>query len=267
MGIRALVVDDEPLARSRMKRLLAEHPDIEVVGEAADGREAVAEVLRLRPDVVFLDVNMPGSTGTECLRSIHAALPEDLWPLAVFTTAYEEHAVEAFALEGTDYLLKPVERDTLSRALRRVRKAVWRDAPAAAAPATPPPQPAAAPDEPERRTADDEAPGHLAAHRAGRIVSLALDDVACVLVEDTITFAVTAEGRFRLRSTLHEAEARLPSPPFVRISRSAVVQLSWVEHIDPMPSGTFEAVLRAPVGLRLAVSRRRGRRLRELLGW
>lgn len=262
MGIRTLVVDDEPLARSRMKRLLADHPDIEVAGEAADGREAVAEVLRLRPAVVFLDVNMPGSTGTECLRAIHAALPEDLWPLAVFTTAYEEHAVEAFALEGTDYLLKPVERDTLARALRRVRKAIWRDAPATTTPATPPPRPAAAPAEPA-----EESPGHLAAHRAGRIVNLALDDVACILVEDTITFAVTADGRYRLRSTLHEAEARLPAPPFVRISRSAVVQLSWVDHIDPMPSGTFEAVLRAPVSLRLAVSRRRGRRLRDLLGW
>ena len=264
MGIRALVVDDEPLARSRMKRLLADHPDVEVVGEAADGQAAVSDVLRLRPDVVFLDVQMPGSTGTECLRAIHAALPEDLWPLAVFTTAFEEHAVEAFALEGTDYLLKPVERDTLARALRRVRKVVWHGAPGPAP--TPPPQPAAAtgsdPSEPEA-----EPTGHLAAHRAGRIVRLALDDVACVVVEDTITFAATADGRFRLKMTLHEAEARLPSSSFVRISRSAIVQLSWVDTIDPMPSGTFEAVLRAPVGLRLAVSRRRGRRLRELLGW
>jgi two-component system, LytTR family, response regulator len=255
MGIRTLVVDDEPLARSRMKRLLADHPDVEVVGEAADGTAAVSEVLRLRPDVVFLDVNMPGSTGTECLRAIHAALPEDLWPLAVFTTAYEEHAVEAFALEGTDYLLKPVERDTLARALRRVRKVLWRDSAAVAAPPTPPAPP------------EEESTGHLAAYRAGRIVSLALDDVACVVVEDTITFATTADGRFRLKSTLHEAEARLPSPPFVRISRSAIVQLSWVATIEPMASGRFEVVLRAPVDLRLAVSRRRGRRLRQLLGW
>jgi len=266
MAIRTLVVDDEPLARSRMKRLLAEHPDVEVVGEAADGMAAVSEVLCLRPDVVFLDVNMPGSTGTECLRAIHAALPEDLWPLAVFTTAYEEHAVEAFALEGTDYLLKPVERDTLARALRRVRKVLWRDSAAVAAPPSPSAQPVV-PITAEPPPHDDEPTGHLAAHRAGRIVRLALDDVACVVVEDTITFATTAEGRFRLKSTLHEVEARLPSPPFVRISRSAIVQLSWVSTIDPMPSGTFEAVLRSPVGLRLAVSRRRGRRLRELLGW
>ena len=264
MGIRTLVVDDEPLARSRMKRLLTDHPDVEVIGEAADGTAAVSEVLRLRPDVVFLDVNMPGSTGTECLRAIHAALPEDLWPLAVFTTAYEEHAVEAFALEGTDYLLKPVERDTLARALRRVRKALWRGS---AAPVAPPPPQAAAPPASGPPTHDDRAIGHLAAHRAGRIVRLALDDVACVVVEDTITFATTAEGRFRLKSSLHEVEARLPSPPFVRISRSAVVQLPWVATIDPLASGTFEVVLRAPVGIRLAVSRRRGRRLRELLGW
>ncbi|MDP7111906.1 MAG: response regulator [Myxococcota bacterium] len=105
MTIRALVVDDEPLARSRMRRLLGDHPDVEVVGEAADGAAAHTEALRLRPDVVFLDVHMPGSTGTEALRAIQASLPESLWPLAVFTTAYEEHAVEAGAVIGgvTDF--------------------------------------------------------------------------------------------------------------------------------------------------------------------
>ena len=140
MSIRVVVVDDEPLARSRMRRLLGGHPDVEVVGEASDGDAAHAAVLELRPDVVFLDVNMPGSTGTEALRAIQSSLPESMWPLAVFTTAYEEHAVEAFALEGTDYLLKPVEKTELARALKRVRKVLWRGA---ESPATPPATPAA----------------------------------------------------------------------------------------------------------------------------
>ncbi len=86
-------------------------------------------------------------------------------------------------------------------------------------------------------------------------------------MEDTITFAYTPEGRFRLKLTLSQVEERLKSPPFVRISRSTILQLGWVEHLVPAESGTFTAVLRAPVGAKLAVSRRRARQLRDLLGW
>ena len=265
MTIRAVVVDDEPLARSRMRRLLGGHPDVEIVGEAADGKEAVAAALTLRPDVMFMDVQMPVQHGTDALRAIHEALPEDLWPMTVFCTAYDDHAVEAFELEGTDYLLKPVEKEAIGRAMRRVRKAMWSRAPSPQPPpAAEPPSPATPP---EHSGEIPDAATHLAAHRAGRIVSLALDQIACVVVEDTITFACTPEGRFRLRMSLHEAEAKLPSPPFVRVSRSAILQLSWVHHLDPLVSGTYEAILRAPVGLGIAVSRRRARRLRELLGW
>ncbi len=258
MTIRALVVDDEPLARSRMKRLLADHPDVEVVGEAADGGSAHTEALRLRPDVVFLDVQMPGSTGTEALRAIQAALPESLWPLAVFTTAYEDHAVEAFALEGTDYLLKPVEREGLARALRRVRKALWSREGAAP---TPPPAPAVPPP-PEPPPAAE--PGHLTAHRAGKLLRLPLAHVALVEVEDTITFAVVGADRHRLAMTLAEAEDRLPTPPFVRISRSAIVNLDWIATLAPVASGTHLATLRAPVQRQVKVSRRRSKRLLEL---
>ncbi len=140
MSIRTLVVDDEPLARSRIKRLLADHPDVELVGEGDSGAAAVSSVLQLRPDLVLLDVQMPGMTGIEALQGIHDALPEGLWPLVVFTTAHEEHAVEAFSLEGMDYILKPVEAPRLAQALKRVRKLVYARQPAASPPApTPPP--------------------------------------------------------------------------------------------------------------------------------
>ncbi len=269
MTIRALIADDEPLARQRLARLLSEHPDLELVGEADGGDTAIAQVLGLRPDLLLLDVQMPGKDGLQALRGIHDALPEELWPLVVFTTAFEEHALEAFALEGTDYLLKPVERRELGRALRRVRKRIWATqpvAPAAASPPPPAPSPAPAPaagtpGEGERGQ------GHLAAHRAGRIVRLALDDVAWVNVEDTITFAHTPAGRYRLKMTLADAQSRLPSPPFVRVSRSAILQLGWVQHVVPGESGTYTAVLRPPLESTVAVSRRRARQLRELLGW
>lgn len=263
MMIRALVVDDEPLARSRMRRLLADHPDVQVVGEADSGRAAVAQVLQLRPDVVFLDVNMPEMTGTEALEAIQRALPEELWPAAVFTTAHEEHALKAFELAGTDYLLKPVERDALARALRRVRKAYYTSAP----PPAVEPAPSETSSGTSSGTSSPTSVEHLAAHRGGKIIRLALDEVGCITVEDTITFAHTPAGKYRLKMTLAEAEVRLPSPPFVRVSRAAIVQLGWVQDLEPMDSGTYNARLREPLALQLTVSRRRARHLRELLGW
>jgi len=258
MTIRTLVVDDEPLARRRLKRLLAEHSDVEVIGEAADGDEAVRSVLELQPDLVFLDVRMPGSTGIEALEEMHEQLPDTVRPLAVFTTAYEEHAVEAFALEGTDYLIKPIDTEQLTRALRRAREALWNR------------RGRAAEDEgaaTETSAAATKSAAHLAAHRAGKIVNLAIEDIGCVAVEDTITWAHTPQGKFRLKAALHEIEERLPSPPFVRVSRSTIVNLEWIDHLSPMYSGTYKASLRGAIDIEVHVSRRRARRLRELLGW
>lgn len=250
--IRALVVDDEPLARSRLLRLLSAHPDVRVEGEAATGNEAVAACLQHRPNLVFLDVDMPDGTGLEALERIRQTMPESLVPLAVFTTAHEGHAVQAFALEGLDYLLKPIEPATLDRALKRVRKRVWGAAPVAP---VAPPVPVAA------------ASGHLAAHRGERVLNLDLDDVACIEIEDTIAFAYTAEGRFRLNGTLAELLERLPNPPFLQVSRSAIVQLDHVKHLEPLGAGVWLASLRAPEGKTVRVARRRVKSLRELLGW
>ncbi|MBN2169878.1 MAG: LytTR family transcriptional regulator DNA-binding domain-containing protein, partial [Candidatus Krumholzibacteriota bacterium] len=107
---------------------------------------------------------------------------------------------------------------------------------------------------------------HLAAHRAGRILRLDLRDVAAIVLEDTIAHAWTATGRVRLGRTLAELEPRLPCPPWLRVSRGALVNLDWVDHLAPLFHGRYLAALRDPPGLELAVSRRRARRLRELLG-
>ena len=261
--IRTLIVDDEPLARSRMRRLLGPHPDIEVVGEAAAGDEAVARCLELRPQLVFLDVDMPGGTGTEALDRIRRSLPEGLRPLAVFTTAHPEHAVQAFALEGLDYLLKPIEPADLERALQRARQLQWARVPTGipTPPTAPPVSTAPAP------SAPPPVSGRLAAHRGGRVLNLDVDDVALIELEDTIAFAWTAQGRHRLAGTLAEVEARLPQPPFVRVSRSAIVQLKWVKHLEPLGAGVWLAKLDAPLEREVRVARRRVKQLRDLLGW
>ena len=265
MSVRALVVDDEPLARRRLRRLLKDHEDVEVVGEATTGDEAIAAALEAHPDLMFMDVRMPGTDGLQALRGLRDKLTDDVMPLAVFTTAYEDHAVEAFELEGTDYLVKPVGKDELARALQRVRRVLWQRGRG--------PQPA---DDSEERDTDAgvdepvvhrEAVGHLAAHRAGKIIRLALDDIACLTVDDTITWAMTADGKYRLRQGLGQLETRLPCPPFFRVSRAAIINLGWIDHLAPMFSGTYSAFLKEPVSLEVHVSRRRARELRQLLGW
>lgn len=277
MSIRTLVVDDEPLARRRLRRLLKDHEDVEVVAEATSGDDAVAAALEHRPDVVFLDVRMPGGDGLAALRELRSKLPEELRPLAIFTTAFEEHAVEAFELAGIDYLVKPVERSQIDRALRRARKVLWQrnrgEAGASAADAPSSPRDDSKSEAPARPPANAssaggaESVGFIAAHRAGKILQLDLSEVACLILEDGIAWAYTPDGRFRLRHGLGKVEERLACPPFFRVSRSAIVNLGWVDHLAPMFSGTFCATLKPPVQREIHVSRRRARELRRLLGW
>lgn len=245
--LRAVVVDDEPRARRRLLRLLEEHPDLRVVAEAAHGEAAVAAVLQHRPEVLFLDVQMPGMDGLTALDRLRATLPEALQPCTVFTTAYEQHAVEAFALEGLDYLLKPIDRQHLARALKRVRRRQTSDRATAARNSQ----------EPEER--------HLAVHRAGRIHPLPLAEVALVEVEDTITFVIAESGRFRLPGALHAAEENLPTPPFIRINRSQIVNLDHVRSLAPGESGTWTATLEPPHERSLRIARRRVKRVREMM--
>jgi len=241
--IRAIVVDDEPLGRRRLLRLLADHPDVEVVGEAADGAAARAQVLTLRPDVLFLDVQMPNEDGPTALRRLRETLPDDALPRVVFTTAHAEHALDAFELEALDYLLKPVERAGLARALKRVRRSV--------APRVSPGVAAAA-------------PPRLLARRGTRTIPLDVDAVAAVVVEDATAWAWTPEGRFRVDGTLQEVVARLPAG-FVQVSRSAVLRPGAVASLRPLASGTFEAKLTGMEGV-IRVSRRRARDLKKRLG-
>jgi two-component system LytT family response regulator len=246
-GMRALIVDDEPLARARLRRLLEPHADVLVVGEAADGDAAMKQTMALKPDLIFLDVRMPGASGTEVAERLRSYLPESVRPAVVFTTAYAEHAVEAFALEGVDYLLKPVDRDRLAEALRRVRKQAWSTAPREA----PTPEPA-------------ETPAFLTGHHGAAVESVPVGAVCSIEVEDGVAWALRVDGeRTRLSGTLAEIEGRLPSPPFVRVSRSALVHVERVLRLRPKGSG-FEAELQG--GGRVQVSRRLVRRLEQYLG-
>ena len=252
--IRVLLVEDEPLARDRLRRLLAAHPDVEIVGEACTGREAHERCLQLRPNLLLLDVDMPEGGGLDALDRIRRALPESLRPAAVFTTAHAEHAVAAFALEGLDYLLKPIEPSNLERALQRVRRQLWAAHPLG--PSLPEAIPEPAPPS-----------GRLAAFRGEKVINLDVQDVVLIELDDTIAFALTADGRFRLHGTLAEVEARLPCPPFLRVSREVIVHWDQVARLEPLGAGVWVARWRPPLDREVQVARRRVPRLRELLGW
>jgi two-component system LytT family response regulator len=250
MTLRALIVDDEPRARARLVRLLEPHADIAVVGWAETGEGAVRKVLELRPDVLFLDIQMPGLKGTDALARIREYLPQSVRPAVVFTTAHAEHAVDAFALEGTDYLLKPIERDRLAESLRRVRQARWSSA---APPVPAPPSPVSPPSD-----------GFLTGHHGRAIESVPVGSLLCILVDDGTARAYTTEGtRVRLRGGLAELSAQLPSPPFVQVSRSAIVHAERALRIHPKGS-SFEVELED--GTRVAVSRRRVKALESGMG-
>ncbi|MCB9762797.1 MAG: response regulator [Alphaproteobacteria bacterium] len=247
MSIRALVVDDEPRARARLMRLLEPHTDIVVVGQAANGEEAVRQVLALRPDLVFLDVQMPELKGTDALARLRDYLPQTVRPAVVFTTAYAEHAVEAFALEGTDYLLKPVERDRLAEALRRVRQARWAAVPSASSTGS--------------SSAEE---GFITGHKGRAVASIPVGALLCVQVEDGTAWAYTVDGgRTRLAGGLTELEAALPGATFVRVSRSAVVNAERALRLRPVGS-SYEVELEG--GMRVKVSRRRVKGLEGVMG-
>ena len=238
--IRALLVDDEELARDRLRRLLAEARDVEIVGEAADGAEAMNRIVELAPDVVLLDIQMPGCTGLEVAASLGEPRPH-----IIFCTAYDRYAIDAFELHAIDYLLKPVSRARLEKALERVRAGA---PPAAVAPAV-------------EATAPMK---RFLARKGNRFRVVSADDVLCFVSENGLTKLQTAGEHYWIPPTLNELEAQVDAAQFFRISRAAIVNLDAVHELIPGATGQGEVTLRD--GTRLEVSRRRYKDLTERLG-
>lgn len=259
--VRAVLVDDEKPARDRLRRLLADHPDVAVVGEAADAPSAVALIDRERPDLCFLDVQMPAGDGFEVLRRVRHV------PLVVFTTAYDQYAVQAFEVNSLDYLLKPFSRKRFAAALERVREQMGRHPPAgdeivrllqeirAGLPRLQAGPPAAA-----------DTPARIPARRGVKILLLEPLEVVWFEAEETLVFARTAEGRFLVERTLAELETQLGSA-FFRTHRQYLVNVSQIGEILPADAGTYRLVMRDGARTVLPLSRRQARRLRELIPW
>ena len=233
-------MDDEEPARERLRKLLGTHTDVEIVGEAEDGEQAIGQISSLRPDLVFLDIQMPRATGLEVAASL--GKPE---PHIIFCTAYDEYAVQAFDLDATDYLLKPVERPRLAKALDRVREQIH--------------------DRPEDAvripTHAGRANRRLLARRGEKYVVVQQSRVECFLSEEGSTKLCSDGGDYAMDPTLADLDARLDPERFYRVSRSAIVNLDHVQEVAPLMGGFGEVLLRS--GRRCDVSRRRMKELLE----
>jgi two-component system, LytTR family, response regulator len=246
--VRALLVDDEPLARSLLAELLAKHPQVEIVGEAANGFEAVKRVGELSPDLLFLDIQMPKLSGFEVLELLGSEAPA-----TVFVTAYDEFALRAFEVHAVDYLLKPVEPERLARALERVRERIATEQPSVDAEALA--GAARVPGRPLERVLFRE---------EGRVHVLPVERIDFVEAQDDYLSFAAAGKRLRKQQTLTRLEEQLDAQRFVRIHRSYVLNVERLARLEIYAKDSWIAILAD--GTKLPVSRAGHARLRELIG-
>ena len=231
MNLRVLVVDDEPLARERLSHLVEELPGVELAGVAASGQEALLHAGRLRPEVVLLDIRMPGMDGLETARHL-ARMPEP--PAVIFTTAFEQHALAAFDAQAAGYLLKPVRLDKLQEALDRARR-------------------------PTRAQLVRIAEGtggartRIAVRARDELKLIPVDDIICFIAEQKYTTLRHVSGEELIEEPLKALEEEFPGR-FVRVHRNALVAVSHIECLERDPDGHQRVRLRG--GGTLAVSRR-----------
>ena len=249
--IRALIVDDEPLAREGIHMRLEQEPDIEVIGECRNGREAVAAILREAPDLVFLDIQMPRLDGFDVIEAVGVRQ----MPQVIFVTAYDEHALRAFDVHALDYLLKPIDSARFDEALQRVRTRL--------------------------RVNNLEALGEqlhylmaalragkkslerLAIKSAGRIIFLNVEEVDWIEAADNYVQVHAGRESHLLHATMNSLESRLDANQFLRIHRSTIVHLKRVKELHPMFHGEYRVILKD--GTQLASGRSYRKKLQKLL--
>lgn len=232
MKIRTLIVDDETLARQRIRLLLNEEPDVEIVDESQDGFEALEQIQATIPDLVFLDVQMPEMDGFEVLKRVPQAMPT----VVIFTTAYDQHALQAFEVHALDYLLKPFKPTRFKEAVQRARN-LLADKQAGATASRLMALLGAAPAPAVELT-------RLAIKTPGKVGFVELDLIETI--EAAGKYAVVHVGRTNhvLRETMASLEARLPPTRFLRLNRSVIVNLNQIRELQPMFKGDNLVVLK-----------------------
>lgn len=239
--LSAILVDDEPLARERLRAFLSREPDITVVGECQNGEEALIAVREKKPDLLFLDVQMPGLSGFEVLHRLNGSSP----PAVIFTTAHDQYAVKAFEIHAVDYLLKPFDRERLKTALDRARaRAV-----------------AHRPDDLQSKLAamlEDlrsgaREPERIPVKSNGKVSFVRIPDIDWVGSADNYVELHVGAHSHLIRETMSSLSSRLPAEQFLRVSRTAIINLSRVKELQPLFHGEYAITL--TTGARVTLSR------------
>jgi two-component system LytT family response regulator len=251
--LRAIVADDEGPARRFLVNLLRATPGVEVAGEARDGRSALALIDEVRPDVAFLDLQMPELGGLDVARMLQAGAA----PVLAFVTAFDEFAEQAFELNAVDYLLKPVERERLESTLRRARHRLRADEVGRARALQ---SAQAAFDTATRRPHLERIP----VRRRNEVVLLPVRLLASVVAEGELLHLTTVQGeRYTITYRLHALEARLDVRRFVRLARGILAAVDAIQRVSPLPGGQLQVTL--VNGQQLQASRSQSRVLRDTL--
>ncbi|HEV8541546.1 MAG TPA: LytTR family DNA-binding domain-containing protein [Verrucomicrobiae bacterium] len=247
--IRTLIVDDEELARDRLRGLLARETEIDVVGEAADGRSAVALIEKIKPDLVFLDVQMPELDGFEVLRALGEKRPN-----VVFVTAHDKFALKAFDVHAIDYLLKPFDRERFQTALQRAVEKVRAQRPGL--------------QDGVNEVLEEVRPAtkaeRLVVKTDGRVLLIKVNDIDWIEAADNYVSLHVGKESHMMRETMNSIESRLPPERFMRVSRSTIVNLERIQELQPMFHGEYTVLLKT--GAKVTLSRSYRDKLDRLVG-
>src|SRR5262245_50384820 len=252
VSIRALIVDDGPLVRERLRRLLQEEPDVEVVGECADGGDAVAMIRAAHPDLVFLDVQMPVLDGFGVLEAVGV----EAMPAVIFVTAYDRYALRAFEYNALDYLLKPFDRERFRKALERARAHLGRG------PTREDTQQLVGAVEEFR--SEGKSLERLVVKSAGRVFFLRVEEIDWIEAAGNYIRLHVGRETHLLRDTMSSLETRLDPRRFLRIHRSTMVNIERIQELQPLFHGDYVVILRN--GTQLNLSRGYRQRLQEVFG-
>jgi two-component system, LytTR family, response regulator len=250
--VKTLIVDDEPLARERLRNLLSSEPEIELIGECHDGQEALVAIRAQSPDLLFLDVQMPELDGF----GVIAALQGERMPAVVFVTAYDKFALKAFEVHAVDYLLKPFDRERFQKALSRALNQIKRE------------QTDGLSQRLSNLLADlkpePKSPDRLPIKADGRVLFLKMDQIDWIEAADNYVHLHAGQESHMIRETMAAIETRLSPNKFLRISRSVIVNIEHVKELQPMFHGEYTVILHN--GTRLTLSRSYREKLHQLLG-
>jgi DNA-binding LytR/AlgR family response regulator len=239
LTLRILIADDEPIARQILREHVESIREVQLAGEAANGSEALARILDLRPDVVLLDLQMPEMDGLGVVRSLRG----ERTPLIIFVTAYERHAIEAFDVGAVDYVLKPVRRERLEKAIEKARRQLQAASPAA----------------------DGGSQRKIVGRRGSDLYLLDASEIIAFHADGELVHVVTASQRYLSDHSLKALEGKLERPRFRRIHRSTIINTDHIRKISPLSSKRW--LLKMSNGFEAVVSKRLAGSIREQARW